>query len=267
MNFPTIQLNEAAALKANTGGGMFFDGNTAQTVKIARAEFIVSPNTGTTGMAFDVFNNENQKGYFTLWFMKPNGEYIEGFYNTLQSVMASCGVTTITPTNATINKYDQTAGKAIPTQMVVAHELMNKIFTGLFIDQYEIYNNEKRRRTELFAAFNQKGQTLQEQRDQASPTQINIQKERMLVYSAKSEAEADRKLSDSAGSHQPNVPAQGGVSYAKTPAPLGVGQPNQPPQGYQDNNVQHSGQQFAPQNQGAPINGGGVPSKSDDIPF
>lgn len=232
MNFPTIQLNEAAALKANTGGGMFFDGNTAQTVKIARAEFIVSPNTGTTGMAFDVFNNENQKGYFTLWFMKPNGEYIEGFYNTLQSVMASCGVTTITPTNATINKYDQTAGKAIPTQMVVAHELMNKIFTGLFIDQYEIYNNEKRRRTELFAAFNQKGQTLQEQRDQASPTQINIQKERMLVYSAKSEAEVDKKLSgmtnnNGSNNSQPNMPAQG-ASYQRGPAPT---QPQGYPQG------------------------------------
>ena len=187
MNFPTIQLNETAALKANTGGGQFFDGNSEQLVKIARAEFVVSAKTGTTGMGFDVFNADGQKGYFTLWFMKQDGSYIEGFYNQLQSIMAVTGVTTLTPTKANIDKYDAATKSVTPTQMTVANELMGKHFTGLFIDEFEVYNGEKRKKTQLFAAFNQKRQTLQEQKDQSAAQQIGVQMERLIGYSLKSE--------------------------------------------------------------------------------
>lgn len=256
MNFPTIQLNEKAALKANTGGGQFFDGNTEQLVKIGRAEFVVSSNTGTTGMAFDVFNADGQKGYFTLWFMKQDGSYIEGFYNQLQSIMAATGVTTLTPTQGNFDKYDFDAQRVVPTQMTVAQELMGKYFTGLFIDEFEVYNGEKRKKTQLFAAFNQKRQTLQEQRDQAAPQVIETQKERMIGYSEKSEKEVDAQMGGNRGGYnnqqsrqEPNG-SQGSTSYKRTPPP-------------QNNSYQQASPMS--QNQNPAMNGGGP--VDDDIPF
>lgn len=255
MNFPTIQLNETAALKANTGGGQFFDGNSEQSVKIGRAEFVVSNNTGTTGIAFDVFNKDGQKGYFTLWFMKQDGSYIDGFYNQLQSIMAVTGVTTLTPTQGNFDKYDFDAGRVVTTPMTVAQELMGKYFVGLFIDEFEVYKGEKRKKTQLFAAFNQKRQTLQEQKDQSAPQQIEIQKERMIEYSSKSEAAADNTLRSNGGQqggfnnqqtgHSPNA----GATYKRGPGPT------------QYNN---SAPNNAPANNPA-MNGGGV--VDSDIPF
>lgn len=252
MNFPTIQLNETAALKANTGGGAFFDGNSEQLVKIGRAEYVVSPNTGTTGMAFDVFNKDGQKGYFTLWFLKTNGEYIEGFFNQLQSIMAVTGVTTLTPTQANIEKWDIAAGKNVPTQMTVANELMGKHFTGIFINEFEIYNGEKKTKTQLFAAFNQKRQSLQEQKDQSAPQQIEVQKERMMIYSSNSEKKADDELRNSGGNggynNQSNQSSQPqSTSYSRTPPP---------------NQQQNNG--HMPANNQASNGGGPV---DDDIPF
>lgn len=254
MNFPTIQLNETAALKANTGGGQFFEGNSEQLVKIMRAEFVVSPKTGTTGMGFDVFNKDGQKGYFTLWFMKQDGSYIEGFYNQLQSIMAVTGVTTLTPTQASIDKYDATTKTVVPTQMMVANELMGKHFTGLFIDEFEIYNGEKQKKTQLFAAFNQKRQTLQEQKDQSAPKQIEVQMERLIGYSLKSEKEVDAQMSGNKGGYnnqRTSQPPQGGTTYSRGTAPQ---------QGY--NNQQGNS---APANNQAP-NGGPVVDDMD-IPF
>lgn len=225
MNFPTIQLNEAVALKAGTGGGMFFDGNTEQLVKIGRAQYTTSSNTGSIGIEFDVFNAEGQKGYFTLWFMRQDGSFIDFSYGKLQSIMAVTGVTSLTPTQATINKYDFDASKDVPTQMTVANELMNKYFTGLFINEFEVYQGEKKPKTQLFAAFNQKRQTLQEQKDQSAPQQIEIQKERMIDYSSKSEAKADNDLRIG-GSQQGGFNNQrtgqspnGGTTYQRGPAP------------------------------------------------
>ena len=254
MNFPTIQLNETAALKANTGGGAFFDGNSEQLVKIGRAEFVVSPNTGTTGMAFDVFNKDGQKGYFTLWFLKQDGSYVEGFYNQLQSIMAVTGVNTLTPTAANIDKWDTNAGRNVPTQMTVANELMGKYFTGLFINEFETYNGEKKTKTQLFAAFNQKRQSLQEQKDQAAPQQIEAQKERMMIYSANSEKKVDDELKNKGGNggynNQMGQPPHGGTSYQRTSAPA------------QNNSYQNSN---APNNQ--PRSSMPPGPVDDDIPF
>lgn len=263
MNFPTIQLNEAVALKAGTGGGMFFDGNTEQLVKIGRAQYTTSSNTGSVGIEFDVFNAEGQKGYFTLWFMRQDGSFIDFSYGKLQSIMAVTGVTTLTPTAATINKYDFDAGKDVPTQMTVANELMNKYFTGLFINEFEIYQGEKKTKTQLFAAFNQKRQTLQEQKDQSAPQQIEIQKERMIEYSSKSEATADNTLRANGGQqggfnnqqtgHSPNA----GATYQRGPAPTQYN--NSAP-----NNVPMNNQNSINPNNPA-VNGGGP--VDDDIPF
>jgi len=254
-NFPTIQLNENAALKANTGGGSFFDGNTEQLVKIVRAEYITAQNKGTTGITFDVYNKDDQKGYFTLWITRANGEFIEGFYNLLQSIMSSTGVSTLTPTNATIDKWDADAGKSVPTQMVVANELMNKHFTGLFLSNFEVYNGEKKVKTELFAAFNQKRQSLQEQRDQAQPKQIDAQKERMIAYSVKSEKKVDDDLKgSSAGGYNNQMnnssqPQSQSTSYQRSAPP-------------QHNNNQGGQQNNAPAaNNHSPLDDG------SDIPF
>lgn len=266
MNFPTIQLNEAIALKANTGGGMFFDGNTEQLVKINRAEFTVSPNTGSTGIEFDVFNAEGQKGYFTLWFMRQDGSFIDFSYGKLQSIMAVTGVTSLTPTQATINKYDFGSSKEVPTPMTVANELMGKYFTGLFINEFEVYQGEKKIKTQLFAAFNRNRQTLQEQKDQSQAHSIEAQKERMLDYSAKSEAKVDDSLRVSGGGQQ-------GYNNQRASQPQG-GYNNQPnSQGAPQNNsvtyqrgapAQQNYQNNASANSLATNGGGPV---DDDIPF
>ena len=262
MNFPTIQLNEAIALKANTGGGMFFDGNTEQLVKINRAEFVVSSNTGATGIEFDVFNAEGQKGYFTLWFMRQDGSFIDFSYGKLQSIMAVTGVTTLTPTQATINKYDFGSSKEVPTPMTVANELMGKYFTGLFINEFEVYQGEKKIKTQLFAAFNQKRQTLQEQKDQSQPHSIEAQKERMLDYSAKSEAKADDSLRGSGG--------QQGYNNQRTSQPQGGYNNQMGNQGApQNNSVTYQRGAPAQQNNTGPIPSNNYPPLDDgsDIPF
>lgn len=261
MNFPTIQLNEAIALKANTGGGMFFDGNTEQLVKINRAEFVVSSNTGATGIEFDVFNAEGQKGYFTLWFMRQDGSFIDFSYGKLQSIMAVTGVTTLTPTQATINKYDFGSSKEVPTPMTVANELMGKYFTGLFINEFEVYQGEKKVKTQLFAAFNQKRQTLQEQKDQSQPHSIEAQKERMLDYSSKSEEKADIALKG-------NNNGQQGYNNQRTSQPQG-GYNNQPNnQGApQNNSVTYTRSAPAQQGNQPPTSMPSGPVDDMDIPF
>ena len=139
--------------------------------------------------------------------------------------------------------------------MTVANELMGKHFTGLFIDEFEIYNGEKRKKTQLFAAFNQKRQTLQEQKDQAAPQQIEVQMERLIGYSQKSEKEVDAQMGG----------RQGGYSNQRTSQPQGGQQNNStsyqrtaPPQQSYQNNAPVNTQQQTSMPPG-PVD--------DDIPF
>ena len=159
--------------------------------------------------------------------------------------MAVTGVTTLTPTQANIDKYDAAAGKVVPTQMTVANELMGKHFTGLFIDEFEIYNGEKRKKTQLFAAFNQKRQTLQEQKDQAPAQQIEVQMERLIGYSQKSEKEVDAQMSGNKGGYnnqRTSQPPHGGTTYQRgapaqqnnSSAPNNVPAPSNMPDGPND---------------------------------
>ncbi|WP_230656954.1 hypothetical protein [Psychrobacter sp. I-STPA10] len=263
MNIQPIVFNKEEALKAGGNGGAFFEGNTEQLVKIARAEFVTSKNTGGIGIEFDVFNKDGQKGYFTLWYQRADGSHIEGFYRTLQAIMGLCGATTLTPVQATIEKWDFNANKALPTPMIVANELMNKYFTGLFINTFELYDGNKKKKMELYRPFNQKRQSLQEQYDQAPPKEIEVLKDLMIKKSLEMEAEVDSKLAQPTGfnnnQRQHQQQQSNNVTYQRTPPnnnmPVNssVSQPNQ-------NQMNSAGNQ----SNGGFINDAPV---DDDIPF
>lgn len=240
MNFQPIAFNKEEALKAGGTGGAFIEGNTEQLVKITRAEFVQSKKSGTTGIEFDVVNADNQKAYFTIWYQKADGTLIEGFHRQLLNLMAITGVQNLTPTQATLPKYDHDARKELPTPMYVAQELIGKHFVGLFIAEYQVYNGEKKQKIQLFRQYNQKRQTYQEQLDGQSPKDIDSSKEYMIKRSMELEAKADQQLG-----YQPDQ--NNNTSYSR--------QPDVQPPAF---NNQMSGVQ--PQG-----NGGGA--VDDDIPF
>lgn len=194
MLFQSINFNQSEALKAGGNGSAFFEGNTEQMVKITRAEFVQSQKTGTIGLEFDVINKNEQKGHFTLWYQKADGSYIEGSFRTLQSIMGVVSVQTLTPVNMLISKYDFNRKEVVQVDCINAKELIGQIFVGLFIKNFEIYNNKKRQKTELYVAFNQNRQTYREMNAKMPAQDIEYLTQRMLEKSAKNEKDVDAKL-------------------------------------------------------------------------
>lgn len=221
MLFQSINFNQSEALKAGGNGSTFFEGNTEQIVKITRAEFVQSQKTGTIGLEFDVINKDKQKGYFTLWYQKADGSYIEGCFRTLQSIMGVVSVQTLTPTNMLIYKYDFSKKEMVQVNCINAKELIGQIFVGLFIKNFEIYNNEKRQKTELYVAFNQNRQTYREMNAKMPAQDIEYLTQRMLEKSARNEKDVDDKLKQttySQPSYYTNPFTQPEVINATTPS-------------------------------------------------
>ena len=104
MNYQTIRFDQQEAEKTTSSN--YIPGNTAQHVKIDRAEFITSPKTGAQGIDFDVHTRDGQKAYFTIWHLKGDGSANEYSWRLLQSLMGVCGVQTLTPTSVTVPKYN-----------------------------------------------------------------------------------------------------------------------------------------------------------------
>ena len=104
MNYQTIRFDQQEAEKSASSN--YIPGNTAQRVKIDRAEFITSPKTGAQGIEFDVHTKDGQKGYFTIWHLKGDGSANEYSWRLLQSLMGVCGVQTLTPTSVAVPKYN-----------------------------------------------------------------------------------------------------------------------------------------------------------------
>ena len=191
MNFQPIHFNANEAEKAGATSA-FFPGNSEQHVKITRAEFIISNNTGAQGIEFDVINKDGQKGYFTLWHLKGDGSANEYSMRTLQSLMGVCGVQTLTPARLTVPKYDYTQKDTIKTPCINAQELLGKDFIGLFVETYSLYNGEEKVKTELFAAYNRERKSYREINAGTSAEDIDAALDAMLKKSAKSKADVEK---------------------------------------------------------------------------
>lgn len=191
MTFQAIAFEADAAEKAGQSN-LFFDGNTAQTVKITRAEFVRS-KTGAIGIEFDVVNREKQKGYFTLYHIKADGSKNEYAYKTLQSLMGATGVQNLTPTEISVKKYDWKTQKEQDTVCTNAAELIGKIFVGLFVITYSLYQGEEKNKIELFAAYNKNRQSYREQCANAPAQDINDDYDAMLKKSQKSREKLERE--------------------------------------------------------------------------
>lgn len=188
MNFKPVHFSAEEAGKAGLTS-VFFQGNSEQYVKITRAEFIESKNTGAQGIEFDVVNKEGQKGYFTLWHIKSDGSANEYTMRTLQSLMGVCGVQKLTPAEMEVPKYDTQRKDTVPTRCINAQELIGKTFVGLFVETYNLYNGEERTKTELFAAYNRERKSYREMNAGTAAQDIEAAFDAMVKKSAKSKAD------------------------------------------------------------------------------
>ena len=229
--FQPVKFDQAEAVKANGGNNQFFDGNTEQLVKIVRAEFVKSKNTGATGIEFDLTNKDGLKGYFTIWHLKGDGSVNEFSYRQLQALMGVTGATDLTPTQVNVPKYDFTSKETVNVPCINAVELLGKFFVGLFIKKFELYNGEIKTKTELFGCFNQQRQSSREFFANQPPQDIDRSLVAMIETSEKSHAEAERKKNENSYGGWNNDTTDGipnqfmsNTTYQKTqPAPQ---QPN-----------------------------------------
>ena len=85
--------NQEDGLKA--GGGNYISEGGAYVVKILEAKF-VKAKTGTSGIEFSLETKEGQKAnYITVYYVKPNGEAVQGGKSILNAMMGITGVSGI----------------------------------------------------------------------------------------------------------------------------------------------------------------------------
>lgn len=190
MNYQPIRFDQQEAEKAGTS--TFIPGNTAQHVKITRAEFVTSQNTGAQGIEFDVITRDGQKAYFTLWHLKADGSANEYSWRLLQSLMGVCGVQTLTPTSVTVPKYNAQTKNTEQTACINAQELLGKNFVGLFVETWSYYNHEVKPKIELFAAYTNERKSYREHNAGVPAQDINDAMEAMLRKSQKSKTDAEK---------------------------------------------------------------------------
>lgn len=146
-------LDVKAAKLANAGGRIEQTGQYDLT--IVRAELIKAKNTQSDGVEFVCKTSAGESVQFTLWTISgKTGEQIGG-YNQLMSIMTCCGVRTLTPTNAVVNKWDYTAKENTDQSVLIAPELAGKRI-GCFMERENYHDNDgvARHQMNLFAAFN-----------------------------------------------------------------------------------------------------------------
>lgn len=190
MNYQTIRFDQQEAEK--TASSNYIPGNTAQHVKIDRAEFVTSPKTGAQGIEFDVHTRDKQKAYFTIWHLKADGSANEYSWRLLQSLMGVCGVQTLTPTMTTVSKYNAQTKSAEPTNCINAQELLGKNFVGLFVETWSYYNNEVKPKIELFAAYTLERKSYREHNAGVPASDIEDAMQAMLRKSQKSKTDAEK---------------------------------------------------------------------------
>ena len=190
MNYQTIRFDQQEAEK--TASSNYIPGNTAQHVKIDRAEFVTSPKTGAQGIEFDVHTRDGQKAYFTIWHLKSDGSANEYSWRLLQSLMGVCGVQTLTPTMTAVPKYNTQTKNTEQTSCINAQELLGKNFTGLFVETWSYYNNEVKPKIELFAAYTNERKSYREHNAGVPAHDIEDAMQAMLRKSQKSKTDAEK---------------------------------------------------------------------------
>lgn len=190
MNYQTIRFDQQEAEKTTSSN--YIPGNTAQHVKIDRAEFITSPKTGAQGIDFDVHTRDGQKAYFTIWHLKGDGSANEYSWRLLQSLMGVCGVQTLTPTSVTVPKYNAQTKNTEQTACINAQELLGKNFVGLFVETWSYYNHEVKPKIELFAAYTNERKSYREHNADVPAHDIEDAMQAMLRKSQKSKTDAEK---------------------------------------------------------------------------
>jgi hypothetical protein len=190
MNYQTIRFDQQEAEKTTSSN--YIPGNTAQQVKIDRAEFITSPKTGAQGIDFDVHTRDGQKAYFTIWYLKGDGSANEYSWRLLQSLMGVCGVQTLTPTSVTVPKYNAQTKNTEQTACINAQELLGKNFVGLFVETWSYHNHEVKPKIELFAAYTNERKSYREHNAGVPAHDIEEAMQAMLRKSQKSKTDAEK---------------------------------------------------------------------------
>ncbi|WP_314776399.1 hypothetical protein [Cardiobacterium hominis] len=190
MNYQTIRFDQQEAEK--TASSNYIPGNTAQTVKIDRAEFVTSPKTGAQGIEFDVHTRDGQKAYFTIWHLKSDGSANEYSWRLLQSLMGVCGVQTLTPTMTAVPKYNAQTKNTEQTSCINAQELLGKNFFGLFVETWSYYNNEVKPKIELFGVYTLERKSYREHNAGVPAHDIEDAMQAMLRKSQKSKTDAEK---------------------------------------------------------------------------
>lgn len=95
-----------------------------------RAEDVTSAK-GTCGIDFAFETPERLSANFTLWTMKAQGEPLFGF-KQLQALMACLHIKSITPSHATVKKWDRETNSVQEFDAEVFKDLMNKQVGILF---------------------------------------------------------------------------------------------------------------------------------------
>ncbi|OOR92111.1 hypothetical protein B0181_02210 [Moraxella caviae] len=197
-----IVFNQQEALKV--GASNFIAGNTKQKVKIIRAEFVQS-KSGAQGVELEMVNQDRQHAFHTYWYEKANGEIIDFQYQQLQALMGILGVQVLTPTQGVAPKYNWESRQTVQAQGVYAPELTNRIFTALFIRNFQVYNGEKRTKTEIYAAFSDGELSYREiNAGVQTPQDIDAIYKQMLVKSERLEKQADDDLHNTVANQQAN---------------------------------------------------------------
>ena len=158
MTYQTFTFNADSAKKADSEGGRI--NKTDKYVgTLTRTEFVTS-SKGTQGIEFNFITDDKMETNFTVWTQKADGTPIFGV-DKVNAILACTKTRGLTPTPATVDKYDYDEKKDVPKQVTIAPELANKRI-GLLLQAEEYYNvnNEVRVRMNFVASFDPESQLM-----------------------------------------------------------------------------------------------------------
>lgn len=131
-------LNPESAKAADNSIGTRITESGKYIGKFTRAENIKS-SKGTLGIEFSFVTDSGQSADFLqIWTKGADGKELFGF-NQLMAIMTCMKVRSLTPSKATVEKWNSEVGRSTQQQVEVFQELMNKPI-GLLL-QKEHYNN------------------------------------------------------------------------------------------------------------------------------